>query len=85
MDNETFEQISLAEGMIDAPQFLRDGQEVNVLINTETDLPMSVELKGTFCNQTLYNPFLVVTIITPFLPLSPYNAVAELPFNILIL
>ena len=44
MDNETFEQISLAETMVDAPQFLKDGQEVQVSINGETDLPMSVEL-----------------------------------------
>lgn len=44
MDNESFEQIVLAETMIDAPQFLKDGQEVSVLMNTETELPMSVEL-----------------------------------------
>jgi len=44
MHSETFEQISIQEAMIDAPQFLKDGQEVSVLINTETDLPMSVEL-----------------------------------------
>jgi elongation factor P len=44
MDNETFEQITLNEDMVDAPQFLKDGQEVMVSINTETDLPMSVEL-----------------------------------------
>lgn len=44
MDNETFEQIVLAESMIDAPQFLKDGQEVSVMVNTETELPMSVEL-----------------------------------------
>ena len=44
MDNETFEQITLGEAMIDAPQFLKDGQEVSLLINTETDQPMSVEL-----------------------------------------
>ena len=44
MDNETFEQIALQESMVDAPQFLKDGQEVSVAINTETDLPMSVEL-----------------------------------------
>jgi elongation factor P len=30
--------------MIDAPQFLKDGQNVSLLINTETELPMSVEL-----------------------------------------
>jgi elongation factor P len=44
MDNETFEQIVLSEELIDAPQFLKDGQEVSVLVNTETELPMSVEL-----------------------------------------
>ena len=44
MDTETFEQITVAESMIDAPKFLKDGQEVSVLINGETDLPMSVEL-----------------------------------------
>lgn len=44
MDNETFEQIVIQEQLIDAPQFLKDGQEVGVLINTETELPMSVEL-----------------------------------------
>lgn len=44
MDNETFEQVSLPEAMVDAPQFLKDGQEVSVLVNTETDQPMTVEL-----------------------------------------
>lgn len=44
MDNESFEQVALAETLIDAPQFLKDGQEVSVLINTETEQPMSVEL-----------------------------------------
>ncbi len=44
MDNETFEQIALQEQLIDAPQFLKEGQEVGVLINTETDQAMSVEL-----------------------------------------
>ncbi len=44
MDNETFEQIALQENLIDAPQFLKDGQEVSVLINTETEQPMNVEL-----------------------------------------
>ncbi len=44
MDTESFEQLALQENLVDAPQFLKDGQEVSVLMNTETDLPMSVEL-----------------------------------------
>ena len=34
MDNETFEQIALQEHLIDAPQFLKEAQEVSVLMNT---------------------------------------------------
>ena len=44
MDNETFEQITVPEEMVDFPKFLKDGQEVSVLINGETELPMGVEL-----------------------------------------
>ena len=44
MDTENFEQITVPESMVDAPRFLKDGQEVSVLINGETDQPMGVEL-----------------------------------------
>ncbi|MFT3680599.1 MAG: elongation factor P [Ferruginibacter sp.] len=44
MDNETFEQITVPENMVDAPQFLKESQEVSVLINGETEQPMGVEL-----------------------------------------
>lgn len=44
MDNETFEQVAVAETMVDAPQFLKEGEMVSVLFNTETESPMSVEL-----------------------------------------
>ena len=40
MDTETFEQITVAESMVDAPKFLKDGQEVSVLINGETEQPI---------------------------------------------
>ena len=59
MNNETFEQIVLAEEMIDAPQFLKDGSEVFVLVNTETDQPIGAELpekiavKITYCEPGL--------------------------------
>ncbi|MGI8950484.1 MAG: elongation factor P [Chitinophagaceae bacterium] len=59
MHNETFEQISLAEPMIDAPQFLKEGAEVFVFINTETDQPIGAELpekitlKITYCEPAV--------------------------------
>ncbi|WP_207492654.1 elongation factor P [Aridibaculum aurantiacum] len=55
MDNETFEQLSLPESMIDAPQFLKDGQEVSVAINTESEQPMSVELPDKIVMQVTYS------------------------------
>ncbi len=55
MDNETFEQIALQEHLVDAPQFLKDGQEVSVLMNTETELPMSVELPDKIVVQVTYS------------------------------
>ena len=55
MDNETFEQIALQEHLIDAPQFLKEAQEVSVLINTETEQPMSVELPDKIIVQVTYS------------------------------
>jgi elongation factor P len=55
MDNESFEQIALAETMVDAPQFLKDGAEVSVLVNTETELPMSVELPDKIVLKVTYS------------------------------
>lgn len=55
MDNETFEQVALPETMIDAPQFLKDGQEVSVLVNTESEQPMSVELPDKIVLMVTYS------------------------------
>ncbi|HMO61485.1 MAG TPA: elongation factor P [Ferruginibacter sp.] len=55
MDNETFEQITVAENMVDAPQFLKDGQEVAVLINGETEQPMGVELPDKIVLKVTYS------------------------------
>ncbi|GGH74730.1 elongation factor P [Filimonas zeae] len=54
MDNETFEQIILADGMIDAPQFLKDGSEVFVFINTESEQPIGAELAEKIVLQVTY-------------------------------
>jgi elongation factor P len=44
MNNETYEQIAIAEEMIDGVAYLKEGAEVHVLINTETDMPIGAEL-----------------------------------------
>jgi len=55
MNTESFEQLSLQEEMVDAPRFLKDGQEVSILINTETDQPMSVELPDKIVVKVTYS------------------------------
>lgn len=55
MNNETFEQIVVQESLIDAPQFLKDGAEVSVLLNTETELPMTVELPDKIVMLVTYS------------------------------
>ena len=40
---------------VDAPQFLKEGQEVGVLINGETDLPMGVELPDKIVLKVTYS------------------------------
>lgn len=54
MDNETFEQIVISENMIDHPELYKDGQECFVLINTETELPLTIELPPSISLQITY-------------------------------
>ncbi len=44
MDSESFEQIAIQEDLINAPQFLKDGQEVDVIVHAETEKVLSCEL-----------------------------------------
>ena len=44
MHNETFEQIHVEEHVIDHPEFLMEGQNVEVVYHTDTDNVLSVEL-----------------------------------------
>jgi elongation factor P len=44
MDNSNFEQISLEAKLIDSPQFLKDGQEVDIYYHAETERALSCEL-----------------------------------------
>lgn len=55
MDNETFEQVAVAENLVDAPQFLKEGEAVSVLFNTETESPMSVELPEKIVVKVTYS------------------------------
>ncbi|MEG1573333.1 MAG: elongation factor P [Bacteroidales bacterium] len=44
MHTETFEQISIEEFLINAPQFLKEGCVVEMLVHAETEIPLTCEL-----------------------------------------
>lgn len=54
MDNESFEQIVVGENMIDRPGLYKDGQECSVLVNTETEMAMGVELPASVVLRVTY-------------------------------
>jgi elongation factor P len=54
MNTETFEQISLNKNALDAPEFLKEGDNVLVQINTETDLPLSVDMPSSVVLEITY-------------------------------
>lgn len=44
MDNETFDQVTLGEEMMEMADLMKEGQEVEILINTENETPLVCEL-----------------------------------------
>ena len=44
MDQESFDQINLNEKLVDGADLLKEGQEVEILINADSDTPLSCEL-----------------------------------------
>mgnify|MGYP006291701583 CR=1 FL=1 len=44
MDTSNFEQVAIQESMIEGYQFLKEGQQVEILFHAETETPLGVEL-----------------------------------------
>ncbi len=44
MNTQTYEQINLPENLIDAPEFLKDGQDVEIMVHAENEKILSCEL-----------------------------------------
>ena len=54
MDGSTYEQISLEEHAIDAPQYLKDGQEVEIIFHAEKETVLGCELPQHIVAQVTY-------------------------------
>ena len=55
MNNESFEQITLNKNILDAPELLKEGTNVMVQINTETDLPLAVDMPANVVLEVTYS------------------------------
>jgi elongation factor P len=54
MNTETFEQISLDKNILDAPDLLKEGTNVMVQINAETEAPLSVDMPASVILEVTY-------------------------------
>lgn len=54
MDSGSFEQITLEETLINAPQFLKEGQDVEILFHQETERPLGCELPPFIALKVTY-------------------------------
>ncbi|MDX5426864.1 MAG: elongation factor P [Bacteroidota bacterium] len=54
MNTQTFEQITLQKDLINSPEFLIDGMEVNILFHADEERPLSCELPSTVVLEVTY-------------------------------
>lgn len=54
MHNETFEQIPLEKELINAPEFLVEGQNVEVVFHADTETPLFCELPAHVVLEVIY-------------------------------
>lgn len=54
MHTETFEQISLSRELINCPEFLKEGQEVEVVVHADTETVLYAELPTNVVMEVIY-------------------------------
>ncbi len=54
MNTETFEQVNLPETLINAPQFLKEGDEVEITFHAEEEMPLTCELPNAVVLEVSY-------------------------------
>jgi len=55
MHSETFEQVVIEESVINAPQFLKEGQEVEIVFHADTESPLTCELPAFVVLEVTYS------------------------------
>lgn len=55
MNNEDFEQIALQESMIEHPEYLKEGLEVEILFHAVNEIPLSMDLPAQIIAEVVYS------------------------------
>lgn len=54
MNNETYEQIFLEEAMIERPNLLKEGDEIDILFHAEKEVPLTTEMPASIILEVTY-------------------------------
>ena len=54
MDNDTFEQVSLKAEMLERPNLLKEGSEIEILFHAEKDIPLTADMPSHVTLQVTY-------------------------------
>ena len=54
MDNETYDQVSLNEAMLERPDFLKEGSEIEILFHAEKNIPLTAEMPQSIILEITY-------------------------------
>ena len=57
MHTETYEQLNIAKELINAPQFLKEGDAVEMVVHADTETPLYVELLPNVVLEVTYTGF----------------------------
>lgn len=54
MNNETYDQVSLSEAMLERPDFLKEGSEIEILFHAEKDIPLTADMPQSLVLEVTY-------------------------------
>jgi elongation factor P len=54
MDNESYDQIALAGSMLDRPDLMKEGSDIEVLFHAEKNIPLTAEMPASIVLEVTY-------------------------------
>ncbi len=54
MDNETYDQVCLNENMLERPDFLKEGSEIEILFHAEKNIPLTADMPASIVLEVTY-------------------------------